>query len=224
MIVEKYGVCLKRLTKKDIEQVRIWRNHPSIQQHMDYQEHITPHMQEAWFNNINNQYNFYFLIQYQKKNIGVIHMSDIDYKKKIAKSGIFIGDLTYQNTFIPVCASLCLCDLKFHLFQLVKTNAKVSSTNLIAQKYNTNLGFVSCLNQKRTDFLQYTLTKQNYLKTTQSIRSKTQQLMGKESNIQLIINEKDMNHNDHTFIQKLYHQQIPTIQTHFAQLIIDHKK
>ncbi len=42
LILENYGVRLKRLTHDKIELLRQWRNDPKIQQYMFYREYITP--------------------------------------------------------------------------------------------------------------------------------------------------------------------------------------
>ena len=46
LVIEGYGVKLKRLTHDKIELLRQWRNDPKIQQYMIYREEITPEMQE----------------------------------------------------------------------------------------------------------------------------------------------------------------------------------
>ena len=82
MILEGYGVKLYRLTEEKIELLRRWRNDPKIQQYMGYREHITSEMQKAWFERINNDNNYYFIIEYEGKEIGCINIKDIDYVKK----------------------------------------------------------------------------------------------------------------------------------------------
>ena len=49
MKLEKYGICLEKLTHDKIELVRRWRNHPKIRRYMEFREEITPEMQEKWF-------------------------------------------------------------------------------------------------------------------------------------------------------------------------------
>ena len=92
MIVEQYGIKLKRLTFQDIELVRKWRNHPDIRKRMAFKKHITQRMQEAWFNSINNKFNYYFLIEYKGKHIGVINTKSINLKEMYGEGGIFIWD------------------------------------------------------------------------------------------------------------------------------------
>ena len=41
---------------------------------MEFHEEITPHMQENWFNRINNDNNLYYIIQYEGNDIGLINI------------------------------------------------------------------------------------------------------------------------------------------------------
>ena len=63
---------MRRLTHDKIEMLRQWRNDPKIQQHMFYREYITPEMQERWFANLDQHTNFYFIVEYDGKEIGLI--------------------------------------------------------------------------------------------------------------------------------------------------------
>ena len=67
--LEKYGVTLKQLTHDKIELVREWRNDPKISQYMEYREYITSEMQEKWFEETNNDKNYFFLIEFEGKEI-----------------------------------------------------------------------------------------------------------------------------------------------------------
>ncbi|MCG6538004.1 MAG: GNAT family N-acetyltransferase, partial [Syntrophales bacterium LBB04] len=87
--------------------VRNWRNDPKITQYMEYKEYITPEMQKAWFNRINNDNNYYFIIEYEGKEIGLINTKDIDHEKQEGEGGIYIYDDSCLKTDVPVRASQC---------------------------------------------------------------------------------------------------------------------
>ena len=88
MKLEKYGIILKRLTYDKIELVRNWRNDPKISQYMEFRDYITLEMQEKWFQKINNDNNFFFIIEYEGKEIGIANIKDIEYKEKTGEAGI----------------------------------------------------------------------------------------------------------------------------------------
>lgn len=82
LVIGGYGVRLVRLTEGKIDLVRRWRNDPKIAQYMDFREYITEEMQKAWFKRIDNEYNFYFIIQVSEKKIGLVdiyHSADSEF-------------------------------------------------------------------------------------------------------------------------------------------------
>ena len=99
LTLSQYGVTLKRLELNDIEEVRKWRNLHYIQNKMQYKEDISSEMQLIWFNSINNNLNYYFIIINEKgKRVGLINSKDVDLKQKNGEGGIFIYDRDVWNT------------------------------------------------------------------------------------------------------------------------------
>lgn len=136
MKITKYGVTLKRLTEDKIELVRNWRNDPKIARFMEYRDHITPEMQTQWFKKINNDNNYYFIIEFEEKEIGLINIRDIDYKKKEGEGGIFIYNDDYLNSTVGFQASLCLYDFAFDELGLDRIIAHIMKDNKRAVQYN----------------------------------------------------------------------------------------
>jgi hypothetical protein len=62
MILNKYGVTLELLSADKIEKVRNWRNDPKISDHMDFRGFITNEMQIAWYNTLDKNTNYYFIL------------------------------------------------------------------------------------------------------------------------------------------------------------------
>ena len=141
MIIFNKSVSLIKLEEKDLEKIRIWRNSDHIRQHMDYRQIITPEMQLNWFKNLNNECNYFFVINYQNTSIGLIQIQDINWGTKTASSGLFIGEQKFQGSPIAYLASLPLLDLGFNLLGLNRIFAKVSKKNSKALEYNQSLGF-----------------------------------------------------------------------------------
>ncbi len=162
MKVTKYGITLTRLGEGDIELVRKWRNSPEIQQYMEYREFITEEMQKKWFESINNMQNFYFIIEYENKKIGLINTSNIDWENYTSDGGIFIWEEKYYETFIPVWASLCLLESDFFLFQARKSFIKTLKDNHRAIVLNKHLGYQLMEGQEDVYNQQYSLTRENF--------------------------------------------------------------
>ena len=141
LILENYGVRLKRLTHDKIELLRQWRNDPKIQQYMFYREYITPEMQESWFANLDKKCNFYFIIEYEDKEIGCVNIKDIDWEKKTGEPGIFIYDEDYLNSDLSFRASLALSDFGFYTLGLDIFIGHVLIDNKRAVRFNKALGY-----------------------------------------------------------------------------------
>jgi len=136
-----YGVTLRRLMHDKIEVLRQWRNDPKIQQFMIYREHITPEMQEKWFEKINNDNNFYFIIEYEGREVGMINIKDVDYEKKTGEPGIFIYDEALWNSDVGMRASFCFGDFVWNDLGLEEMYIHVVASNKRALQYNLLLGY-----------------------------------------------------------------------------------
>lgn len=140
-VLEGYGIKLHRLTQDKIELVRKWRNDPKIQQYMEYREYITPQMQKAWFKKIDNDNNFYFIIEYEGREIGLINIKDVDYKKKTGEPGIFIYDDDCLNLDVGVRASLLQNDFAWNTLELETLYGHVLKSNKRAAQMNAFFGY-----------------------------------------------------------------------------------
>ena len=171
MKINKYDITLNRLTKDKIEVLRQWRNDPKIAKYMDYKEYITPEMQEAWFIRINNQYNYYFIVSYKSKDIGLVNLKNIDYDKKNAEAGIFIYDDKYLNTDMAFRITLCNFDFAFENLNLDYLYGHVMANNKRAIRYNKMLGYKLAENQEGILKQLYFLTKEDYLNNKSKIQA-----------------------------------------------------
>lgn len=161
MEISGYGVTLRRLTEDKIEMVRNWRNDPKIQQYMEFRDYITPEMQKKWFERINNDNNYYFIIVYEGKEIGLINIRDIDYEKKTGEPGIFIYDDEYLNTDVPMRASFCMGDFIWGTLKLEKMHIHVLRDNKRAIIMNKAFGYKLADGQEDVENQLYLLTKEN---------------------------------------------------------------
>lgn len=162
--ISKYGVTLKRLTHDKIELVRRWRNDPKISQYMEYRDEITPDMQENWFRKIDNDSNFYFIIEFEGKEIGLINVRDIDYEKGEGEPGIFIWADEYLNSTVSFSAALNLTDFCFEVLGLKELVIHVLKDNKRAIDYNKACGYVLSENQENVYNQEYRMNYDAYTK------------------------------------------------------------
>ena len=180
-IFQRYGIILKRLTNDKIELVRNWRNDPKISQYMDFKEYITPEMQSSWFNKINNECNYYFIVVYNDEEIGLVNIKDIDYNKKCGEPGIFIYEDKYLNTDIAVRSALCNTDFAFEELKMEYLSGHVMANNKRAIRFNKALGYTLEDNQEDKEKQLYILKKENYYLQ----RKKYLNILSKENNASL---------------------------------------
>jgi UDP-4-amino-4,6-dideoxy-N-acetyl-beta-L-altrosamine N-acetyltransferase len=164
LVIEQYGVKLKRLTIEDTELVRRWRNQSEVANYMEYRNYITPEAQKEWFKTINNKFNYYFIIEFEGKKVGVINAKNYSPELGFGEGGIFIGDKKYIHSFAAVFATLCL--LNFFLITLKlceKSRARILRTNKKAIHYNRLIGYKMLPNQENVYNQLYELTLEDYL-------------------------------------------------------------
>lgn len=159
-------IVLKRLTFKDIELLRKWRNSKIVSENMFFQEKISVEMQQKWFESLSAENDFYFIIEYNQEPIGLINIKDIDWIKKQGEAGLFVGVEKFRNTHLAIYASLGILQYFFEERQLEKILAKVKKGNIDIIKYNQSLGF------EKVDAENYLLTIKRYNSFTNNISQK----------------------------------------------------
>lgn len=164
LILEQYGIKLIRLQHEDIELVRNWRNKNEIASKMEYRNHIYPQDQEKWFGTINNKYNYYFIIVYKNKKVGLINAKNYDPSSGFGEGGIFIGDQSFIDSFAAVYSTLCLLNFIFFKLNLKQSNARILRNNLKAIQYNKLIGYKLLPGQENVENQLYRLTFEDYKK------------------------------------------------------------
>jgi len=170
MIIDKYGIRLVRLTENDIELVRNWRNDPKIVQYMAFRDYITPEMQKKWFDSVNNENNYFFLIEHEGANVGMTDIKKIDYSARSAELGIFIYDDRYLNSILPYQVILTTLEFAFQDLGLTAIYSHILKTNLRAIRFNISLGFEIQSNQEHLEHQLYMLTKEAFEEKSKKIR------------------------------------------------------
>lgn len=169
MEISKYGVTLRQLTEDKLEMVRNWRNDPKISQYMEYRDYITPEMQINWFKKINNKHNYYFIIEFEGKEIGLSNLRDIDYEKGEGEGGIFIYDDEYLNSTVSFQTDLCLHDFAFEGLKLKRIIAHIMKDNKRAIQYNKMQGLKLQPNQENVVNQLYTLELNDYIEAKKKL-------------------------------------------------------
>ncbi|RLD90108.1 MAG: hypothetical protein DRJ09_05240 [Bacteroidetes bacterium] len=141
MKIEINGLVVERLKEKDIELVRQWRNSDIIRKNMLYQKIITPKEQLAWFQGINNFNNFYFILEYKGRRVGLVNIKDINWDERSGEAGIFMNERDLSALLIPVVGIVAINELLSSVFGIKKLFAKVRKENKAMQRLNALFGY-----------------------------------------------------------------------------------
>ncbi len=145
---------------------------------MFFRATITPEMQQEWYESINNEQNYYFVIYLDGVPCGLISISSIDFDNKNAFAGLFIYDDKYLGTDVPVRASLGILDVFFGFTNIDSIYAKVRGSNTVAHQYNTSLGFKRMKKIELGQGYEYCLTRDNYYQATTLLHKATHKIYG----------------------------------------------
>ncbi|MBT3207653.1 MAG: GNAT family N-acetyltransferase [Bacteroidetes bacterium] len=183
----KYGLTLQRIREEDIEMVREWRNSDYVREKMEYREYITPEMQKAWFEMIDNPDNFYYIIIYKNEKIGVINEKGFDrYGNQKSESGLFLKSNKYENSIAPVLASLILIEMNFYFLNGKESYIRILKENEKAISYNKSIGYQLCENQEDIDNQLYVMTRETFEEKTKKIRKAALRISGNDPNFYLV--------------------------------------
>lgn len=161
--LEQYEVKLTRLTLADIELVRKWRNSNFVNSNMLLSKKITKKAQLAWFEQINNAYNYYFIIEFEGEKVGLINAKNFNPDFGFGEGGIFIGEPKFESSFAAVYASLCLLNFVFYgLDSIDRSRIRIRKDNERAIQYNKLLGYKIVSENPKEESVLLELTRTDY--------------------------------------------------------------
>jgi RimJ/RimL family protein N-acetyltransferase len=179
MILRRYGVTLVRLREEHLELVRQWRNDKIVRERMIYREFITATMQKEWFESINNYDNFYYIIEFEGEQIGLINNKNTDWEKGTTESGLFLVNDKYYDTHIPVASSFLLLEAGFYVLGGKDAVIHILDNNIKAIEYNRALGFEPVDHHAEKGFTEYVLSRSSFEKKTARVRQALTKLYAK---------------------------------------------
>lgn len=205
LVLKQYGITLTRIDETNIELVRYWRNQSDILNFMEYRSYITPANQKKWFATINNKWNYYFIIEFENKKIGLINVKNYKPHEGFGEGGIFIWDKDYLYSFAPAFSSLCL--LNFMLVKLnvcKKSRIRILKNNQGAIDYNKMLGYKLLPNQENEFNQMYELDIQDYLLQSLKLNAAAKILSDHANELEFEgeVSEKNIDEINHLLISK----------------------
>lgn len=164
MIIEKYGVTLRRLSHDRIEMVRTWRNDPSISQFMEFRDYITPQMQEQWFEKINNEQNCFFIVEVENEPVGVVNMKNINWEQGVGESGIYIYNSGFPVSYAGQRSMFAMCDYFFEERNFSCISAHILEDNDRSFRLHEKIGYKMISGQENVRNKCYMLSREDYMR------------------------------------------------------------
>ena len=124
------------------EQIRIWRNREDITKYMYSNHYISEEEHRNWYEGIKVKKDTKFwIIYYQALPVGIVNLSDIDFKNRITNWGFYIGDEKYRGMGLSKIILYHLMTYVFEKMEFHKMHTTVLGNNSIAKNLYEKMGF-----------------------------------------------------------------------------------
>ncbi|MHA2006838.1 MAG: GNAT family N-acetyltransferase [Promethearchaeota archaeon] len=141
-------VTLGPIKREYIESYLKWFNDPEISQFVNAFRPLTRMMEEDWIENLKRRHDtIYFAItiseeDLEEKLIGNCSLHDIDWKNRVCRVGIMIGEKEYQSRGYGTEAMELLLDYGFWTVNLNRIQLHVYDFNVRAINSYNKIGFI----------------------------------------------------------------------------------
>ena len=135
-------VELRELSLNDTENIVRWRNQDFVLENFIDKRLITKESHINYYHSrIETGLVKQFIIVCDEIDVGTTFLRDIDYQKKDAEFGIFIGEKDYLSKGVGSKAAKLIIEFGFEKLQLDKIFLRVLTNNTRAQKSYEKVGF-----------------------------------------------------------------------------------
>jgi RimJ/RimL family protein N-acetyltransferase len=132
MIVKGIGVDLRRMSAVDAEQVRQWRNSSVLQSYLHHPKQISYEQQQAWFQTLDKERNYHFIIVYNGADVGFCSIKNLDVEQQSGEPGIFIVDETQLSSPLGVAVLITLLEFGYQHLGICNYYGHVLKSNVRA--------------------------------------------------------------------------------------------
>ncbi|MBO4310608.1 MAG: GNAT family N-acetyltransferase [Lachnospiraceae bacterium] len=136
-------VTIRPITYDDTEDIIRWRNSDYVRSRFIDQRLFTKESHEYWLKNfVETKKVDQFIIMLDRKSVGSVYLRDIDYDKKEAEFGIFIGEESARGKGVGTKSAGLILKHAFEVLNLDKVFLRVYEDNAGAVKSYEKAGFV----------------------------------------------------------------------------------
>ena len=124
------------------EKIRLWRNSKEVNKFMVTNHQISKDEHKKWFEKLKKEENRKaWIIKYEKKPIGLVQLTNIDFIKKTTEWGFYIYDKSEKGKGVGSASLLKLMEIVFEEMNFEKMSTMVVENNIIALKLYEKFGF-----------------------------------------------------------------------------------
>lgn len=168
---KKGSVVLRRMSQEDTDYIVKWRNNERVRRNFIYRENFTAKSHESWIKNMvdtGRVEQFIICEGEEERRVGSVYFRDIDWEKKEAEYGIFIGeDDAVSKGYGTAAAELALA-YAFEEMKLRKVILRVFTDNEAAIRSYEKAGFskerlmpaVECSDGEKKDMFMMSIEKE----------------------------------------------------------------
>ncbi|MFZ9888634.1 MAG: GNAT family N-acetyltransferase [Myxococcota bacterium] len=141
LTLNRYHLRLRRVAERDIEVIRQGRNMEHVRGQHVHQELITEAQQARWFASIQNERNYFFVIERAADRVGLVYVKDFTAAMDTSGCGVFLWDTESLGSRVPLLAVLTVLDFFFGELGGGGTESVVLRSNRAAMRMNEFFGF-----------------------------------------------------------------------------------
>jgi len=167
--INKFNITLRRVGFNDLELLRGWRNSDYVNKRMVFTEFITKEMQEKWFESINNDFNYYFIAEFNNESVGVINIKNIN--NNVGEGAIYLASDKFENTHIVARMVLCFNDYVFDELKLDLICSHVKRDNAKAISSTIGQGGIEEKKKSTPEYIYFKIKRENYINKTIKLRN-----------------------------------------------------
>jgi len=124
------SIKLRKINANDLEMIMKWRMSPDVTKYMYSEPVLDMQKQTQWFNKIElSESDKYWIIVIDDTPIGVLNLTNIDYKNKRSDWAYYIGDTSFRGRGIARSLECNIYDYVFYELELNKLCCEVFTFN-----------------------------------------------------------------------------------------------
>jgi UDP-4-amino-4,6-dideoxy-N-acetyl-beta-L-altrosamine N-acetyltransferase len=163
-----FGLEFERLNSTNYHKILNWRNQEFVRSNMISKDIITDEMHKIWFDKLDENSNYIFIVSKNGSPFGVFSISSINFTDSCGETGSYLVSEDFQYTGLSVIAGYGLAEIAFKHIKLEKLYCRVLKDNKNALKLNINQGFK--IDSERDRYYCLTVSKTSYYNNKTNIK------------------------------------------------------